>query len=148
VIDFEVKPLNRAFKLIRIKPQMLIKMKEVVPDVYYVGVNDHLTKLFEGLWPIPEGVSYNSYIVKGEKTALIETVKIPFIDEFLKKVEEVTSFDIDYIILNHIEPDHSSSLPRLLEKVPNATIYCSKKAVGMLDSLYGITENIHAVEEG
>ncbi|MCG3256147.1 MAG: FprA family A-type flavoprotein [Candidatus Heimdallarchaeota archaeon] len=148
MIDFEVKPLNRDFELIRIKPQMLIKMKEVVPDVYYVGVNDHLTKLFEGLWPIPEGVSYNSYIVKGEKTALIETVKIPFIDEFLKKVEEVTSFDIDYIVLNHIEPDHSSSLPRLLEKVPNATIYCSKKAEGMLDSLYGITENIHVVEEG
>ena len=82
MIDFEVKPLNRDFKLIRIKPQMLIEMKEVVPDVYYVGVNDHLTKLFEGLRPIPEGVSYNSYIVKGEKTALIETVKIPLLMNF------------------------------------------------------------------
>ncbi len=123
-------------------------MKEVASEVYYVGVNDHLTDLFEGLWPIPEGVSYNSYVVKGEKTALIETVKIPFVDEFLNKVEEVTSFDIDYIILNHIEPDHSSSLTRLLEKVPNATILCSKKAEDMLNSLYRITENIRVVGEG
>ena len=123
-------------------------MKEVTSGVYYVGVNDHETDLFEGLWPIPEGVSYNSYIVKGEKTALIDTVKVLFVDEFLKKVEEVTSFNIDYIILNHIEPDHSSSLIRLLEKVPNATIMCSKKAEGMIDSLYRVTENIHVVEEG
>ena len=123
-------------------------MKEVTSGVYYVGVNDHETDLFEGLWPIPEGVSYNSYIVKGEKTALIDTVKVLFVDEFLKKVEEATSFDIDYIILNHIEPDHSSSLIRLLEKVPNATIMCSKKAEGMIDSLYRVTENIHTVEEG
>ena len=123
-------------------------MKEVTSGVYYVGVNDHETDLFEGLWPIPEGVSYNSYIVKGEKTALIDTVKVLFVDEFLKKVEEATSFNIDYIILNHIEPDHSSSLIRLLEKVPNATIMCSKKAEGMIDSLYRVTENIHTVEEG
>jgi flavorubredoxin len=123
-------------------------MQEVTSDVYYVGVNDHLTELFEGLWPIPEGVSYNSYIVKGEKTALIDTVKIPFVDEFLKKVEEVTSFNIDYIILNHVEPDHSSSLQRLLEKVPDVEILCSKKAKGMLDSLYRITKNIRAVDEG
>ncbi len=123
-------------------------MKEVTSGVYYVGVNDHETDLFEGLWPIPEGVSYNSYIVKGEKTALIDTVKVLFVDEFLKKVEEVTSFDIDYIILNHIEPDHSSSLIRLLEKVPNATIMCSKKAEGMIDTLYRVTDNIHVVEEG
>ncbi|MCE7741794.1 MAG: FprA family A-type flavoprotein [Candidatus Heimdallarchaeota archaeon] len=123
-------------------------MQEVASDIYYVGVNDHLTELFEGLWPIPEGVSYNSYVVKGEKTALIETVKVPFVDEFLKKVEEVTSFNIDYIIMNHIEPDHSSSLLRLLEKVPNAIILCSKKAEGMLNTLYRITENIRVVGEG
>ncbi|MHA1200224.1 MAG: FprA family A-type flavoprotein [Candidatus Heimdallarchaeaceae archaeon] len=123
-------------------------MQEVASDIYYVGVNDHLTELFEGLWPIPEGVSYNSYVVKGEKTALIETVKVPFIDEFLKKVEEATSFNIDYIIMNHIEPDHSSSLLRLLEKVPNATILCSKKAEGMLNTLYRVTENIRVVGEG
>ncbi len=124
-------------------------MKKIVSGIYYVGVNDYETDLFEGLWPLPEGVSYNSYIVKGEKTAVIDTVKIHFVDEFLKKVEEVTPFEeIDYIILNHLEPDHSSSLVRLLEKTPNAKIYCSKKAQGMVESLYRITEKVHVVEEG
>jgi len=124
-------------------------MKEVASGIYYVGVNDYETDLFEGLWPLPEGVSYNSYIVKSEKTAVIDTVKILFVDEFLKKVEEVTSFeDIDFIILNHLEPDHSSSLLRLLEKAPNAKIYCSKKAKEMVESLYRITDNVYVVEEG
>ena len=123
-------------------------MQVVAPDVYYVGVNDHLTELFEGLWPIPEGISYNSFIVKGEKTGLIDTVKIPFVDEFLKKVEEITDFKIDYIVMNHIEPDHSSSIIRLLEKAPNAQILCSNKASGMLDTLYRITDNIRTVDEG
>ena len=123
-------------------------MQEVASNVYYVGVNDHLTELFEGLWPIPEGISYNSYIVKGEKTALIDLVKVPFVDEFLKKVEEATDFNIDYIVMNHIEPDHSSSIVRLLEKVPNAQIFCSNKASGMLNTLYRITDNITVVGEG
>ncbi len=124
-------------------------MKEIAAGVYYIGVNDYETDLFEGLWPIPEGVSYNSYIVKGEKTAVIDTVKILFVDEFLTNIEKVIPFEeIDYIILNHLEPDHSSSLLRLLEKVPDAKIYCSKKAEGMIKSLYNKTDNIHAVEEG
>ncbi len=127
----------------------MIGMKEVASGIYYVGVNDHDTDIFEGLWPLPEGVSYNSYIVKGEKTAVIDTVKIIFVDEFLKKVEQVTPFeDIDYIVLNHLEPDHSSSLLKLLEKAPQAKIYCSKKAKGMVECLYRITENVHVVEEG
>jgi flavorubredoxin len=127
----------------------MIGMKEIASGIYYVGVNDHETDLFEGLWPLPEGVSYNSYVVKSKKTAVIDTVKILFVDEFLKKVEEVTPFEeIDYIILNHLEPDHSSSLLRLLEKAPKAKIYCSKKAQGMIETLYQITENIHVVEEG
>ncbi|MFW9851635.1 MAG: FprA family A-type flavoprotein [Candidatus Thorarchaeota archaeon] len=124
-------------------------MKEVVPGIYYVGVNDYETDLFEGLWPLPEGVSYNSYVIKGEKTAVIDTVKILFVDEFLRKIEEVTPFEeINYIILNHLEPDHSSSLLRLLEKAPNAKIYCSKKAEEMVETLYRITDNVHVVEEG
>jgi flavorubredoxin len=109
----------------------MIEMKEVASGIYYVGVNDHETDLFEGLWPLPEGVSYNSYVVKSEKTAVIDTVKINFVDEFLSKVEEVTPFeDIDYIILNHLEPDHSSSLLKLLEKAPQAKIYWLKAYIG------------------
>ncbi|MHA2358432.1 MAG: FprA family A-type flavoprotein [Candidatus Heimdallarchaeaceae archaeon] len=124
-------------------------MKEITDGVCYIGVNDYNTDLFEGLWPIPEGVSYNSYIVKGEKTAIIDTVKIPFVDEFLTNIEKVTPFEeIDYIILNHLEPDHSGSLLRLLEKAPQAEVYCSKKAKDMVDYLYKITDKVHTVEEG
>ncbi|MCK4972961.1 MAG: FprA family A-type flavoprotein, partial [Candidatus Heimdallarchaeota archaeon] len=87
-------------------------MKEITEDVCYIGVNDHETDLFEGLWPIPEGVSYNSYLVKGEeKVAIIDLVKILFVDEFLINIEKKVNFDqIDYIVMNHIEPDHSGSL--------------------------------------
>ncbi len=124
-------------------------MKKITEGVCYIGVNDLETELFEGLWPIPEGVSYNSYIVQGKKTAIIDTVKIPFVDEFLNNVAKVTSYDkIDYIILNHLEPDHSGSLLRLLEKAPQAVVVCSKKAKDMADYLYKITENIIVVGEG
>ena len=125
-------------------------MKEITEDVCYIGVNDYESDLFEGLWPIPEGVSYNSYLVKGEdKVAIIDTVKIPFVDEFLTNIEKKISFEeIDYIVMNHIEPDHSGSILRLLEKAPQAIIYCSKKAKGMLDDFYKLTENIIVVGEG
>jgi len=128
----------------------VIKMKEITKDVYYIGVNDHETDLFEGLWPIPEGVSYNSYLVKGEeKVAIIDLVKILFVDEFLTNIGNRVAFDkIDYIVMNHIEPDHSGSLLRVLEKAPKATIVCSKKAKGMLNDFYKVTENIVVVGEG
>ena len=127
----------------------VFSMKRITEGVCYIGVNDYETDLFEGLWPIPEGVSYNSYIVQGEKTAIIDTVKIPFVDEFLTNIEKVTDYDkIDYIVLNHLEPDHSGSLLRLLEKAPQAVIVCSKKAKDMTEYLYKITENIVVVGEG
>ncbi|MHA1305186.1 MAG: FprA family A-type flavoprotein, partial [Candidatus Heimdallarchaeaceae archaeon] len=89
-------------------------------------------------------------VVKGsEKTVVIDTVKINFFDEYLEKIAEVTPVEeIDYIVLNHLEPDHSGSLLKLLEYVPNATILCSKKAVSMVEYLFKITENVKAVEEG
>ncbi|MCK5410178.1 MAG: MBL fold metallo-hydrolase, partial [Candidatus Heimdallarchaeota archaeon] len=128
----------------------VIRVKEITKDVCYIGVNDHETDLFEGLWPIPEGVSYNSYLVKGEeKVAIIDLVKILFVDEFLTNIEKKVSFDqIDYIVMNHIEPDHSGSLLRVLEKAPQATIICSKKAKGMLNDFYKVTDNIVVVGEG
>ncbi|MHA1114653.1 MAG: FprA family A-type flavoprotein [Candidatus Heimdallarchaeaceae archaeon] len=124
-------------------------MKEISPEIFYVGVNDYKTDLFESMWPLPEGVSYNAYVVKGtEKVAVIDTVKIPFVKEYLEKIEEVTSFDkIDYIILNHMEPDHTGSLLKLLEKAPQAEIYCSKKAVSMVKNLFNLEKNVHGVEE-
>ncbi len=125
-------------------------MYQITDNVYYIGVNDHQTDLFESMWELPQGISYNAYLVRGtEKIAVIDTVKKPFASEFLGKISEITTFDkLNYVILNHMEPDHSSSLLELLKKAPDITIVCSKKAVKMLETLYGVTKNVMAVDEG
>lgn len=126
-----------------------LKNIEVKPDIHWVGVNDRITDLFEGVWPLPKGVSYNSYLIESDKTALVDSVKADFEDEFLEKIEEVTNpSEIDYVIVNHMEPDHSGALPTLRRLAPDAEILCTEKAVDFLESLYGITENIKIVEDG
>lgn len=123
---------------------------EIKPDIYWIGVNDHTTDLFEGLWPIDEeGVSYNSYLVKDQKIAIIDLAKSLKVDEFLSHVEELTDFShIDYIVLNHLEPDHSGVLNVLGKLSPQATILCSPLAQEMVSSFYGIKERIKVVEDG
>ncbi len=124
----------------------MVKIKE---DISWIGVNDRVTDLFEGVWPIPEGVSYNSYLIEDEKIALIDSVKSCFEDEFIENIEElVDPRDIDYIIVNHMEPDHSGALPTIRKLAPEAKIICTKKAVSLLESFYGFTDNIHPVREG
>lgn len=123
---------------------------EIKPDIYWIGVNDHTTDLFEGLWPIDEeGVSYNSYLVKDEKIAIVDLAKSLKVDEFLSHVKELVDFShIDYIILNHLEPDHTGVLNILWKLSPRATIVCSPLAEEMVSSFYGIRERIKVVEDG
>ncbi|MFQ6092936.1 MAG: FprA family A-type flavoprotein [bacterium] len=123
---------------------------EIKPDVYWIGVNDRTTDLFEGLWPITqEGVSYNSYLINDEKKALVDLTKSFKVDEFLHQIEEVTDISmIDYVIINHIEPDHSGVLSTMRKIAPNVTILGSQKTKEMLESFYGITENIKVVQDG
>lgn len=125
-------------------------MIEIAENVCYVGVNDNQTDLFEGMWLLPHGVSYNSYIVKGtEKIALIDTTKAPFKDEFFKNIQEIIPLEkIDYIVMNHQEPDHSGVIKELREKAPHAQIVLTKRAAPMLETLYGITDNIKIVDDG
>ena len=81
----------------------------ITDTIHYVGVNDRNKHLFEGLWPIPYGVSYNSYIIDDERTALIDTVDSSFFDRFIVKVREVLGDrPVDYLVINHMEPDHSA----------------------------------------
>ena len=118
--------------------------------LFYVGVNDDEKSLFEGLWPLPYGVSYNSYIVADEKVALIDTVEQGFEDEFLSNVADaIGDRNIDYLVVNHMEPDHSSLTAYMLERYPDMKIVANVKTVPMLKGYYGVSEErVHVVGEG
>ena len=118
--------------------------------LFYVGVNDDEKSLFEGLWPLPYGVSYNSYIVAYEKVALIDTVEQGFEDEFLGNVADaIGDRNIDYLVVNHMEPDHSSLTAYMLERYPDMKIVANAKTVPMLKGYYGVSEErVHVVGEG
>ncbi|MFW9962876.1 MAG: FprA family A-type flavoprotein [Candidatus Sifarchaeia archaeon] len=122
--------------------------REVTKGVYYVGVDDHHTDLFENLWKIPFGVSYNSYLIVDEKVALIETVKGPWSEEWQKNIHEIIDpAKIDYIIINHMEPDHTSSLPDIAKIATNATMVYTSKAADMQKSFYDISLEEKTVED-
>ncbi len=116
-------------------------MVKLSDKIYYVGVNDTDKVLFEGLWPLPVGVSYNSYVVADEKVALIDTVECGFEEEFLNNVREAASGrDIDYLVVNHMEPDHSSLISYMLEEYPGLKIIANAKTVPMLKGYHNVPE--------
>ena len=123
---------------------------EIRPNIFWIGVDDHKTDLFEGLWSIEEsGVAYNSYLIQDEKTAIIDMSKEMTTDAFIDQIKRRTELkNIDYIIVNHVEPDHTSAVTTLRRLVPNATILCSERAKKMLASFYGVEDGVTAVEDG
>lgn len=124
-------------------------MKKITKDIYWVGTEDRETKLFENMFELPFGVMYHAYFIDDEKTAVIDCVKDMTEDAFLSAVQAgLKGRDLDYIVLNHMEPDHSSAVLRLVERYPNARILCSAKAVAMLKNFYGIEKNVEVVKEG
>lgn len=126
----------------------MYKPLEITKDVFYVGVNDRTKHLFENLWPLPYGVSYNSYIIADEKTALIDTVDICYSDIFFHKIASVLGDrPIDYLIINHMEPDHSGSIEWLVSKYPSIKIVGNKRTISMLKGFYDITGNVMVIED-
>ena len=107
--------------------------------VNWVGVNDAETPLFEGLWLIPEGVSFNSYLIVGsEKIALIDSVHEKNMVEHFEKISKLTDLSkIDYLVINHMEPDHTSAVPALLKKAPNAKVVFTPIAQTIFKKFYG-----------
>ena len=125
-------------------------MKKISERIHYVGVNDDTKTLFEGLWPLPYGVSYNSYVVADEKVALIDTVEHDFQGEYLDNIHEaIGDREIDYLVVNHMEPDHSSLTAYMLEKYPQIKIVANAKTVPMLKGYYDVTdERILVMKDG
>ena len=125
-------------------------MIKISDRISYVGVTDFEKKKFEGLWPLPYGVTYNSYIVADEKTALIDTVDCNFKEEYLENIKEALGGrTLDYLIVNHMEPDHSSLVAEIRNIYPELKIIASVKAVPMLEGYHGIpSSDIIAVKEG
>ena len=120
------------------------------PDIYWIGVNDRTSDLFEGMWPITqEGISYNTYLIDDEKKAIVDLTKSLKTDEFLDQVHQIVGLsELDYVIINHMEPDHSGVLRTLRRVAPQVTILGSRKARDMLEAFYGVTENVRVVEDG
>ena len=124
--------------------------QQVTDKVSWVGVRHPDLEIFDELFPTHNGTTYNSYVVRGqEKTALIDTVKAPFTDEFLEKIEEAIGLDkIDLVVISHTEPDHSGALGRLLEMRPELPVYCSRPSQNFLGQLLNRPFNAHVVSDG
>ena len=111
---------------------------EISESIKYVGVNDRKTDLFEGQYPVPNGISYNSYVILDEKTAVTDTVDADFFDEWISNVKTALSGRLpDYLVVHHMEPDHSANIKKFLEVYPETVVVASKKALEMTDALFG-----------
>ncbi|MFA5159598.1 MAG: FprA family A-type flavoprotein [Candidatus Omnitrophota bacterium] len=110
----------------------------ITNDIFWVGVNDLKTDLFEALWPLPHGISYNTYLVRDEKIALIDTVKKDFAEEFLRNIQPFleNGQKIDYLVINHIEPDHSGAIESLLGLYPDLCVIGNERTLKLLEGFY------------
>ena len=124
-------------------------MQKITENIYYVGVNDRNKSLFEGLWPLPYGVSYNSYLIDDEKVCLIDTVEVDFFTQYIEHIQEVIgNRKVDYLVINHMEPDHSGSIALIKKYYPEIQIIGNKKTFQMMEGFYGIAEGTLEVKNG
>ena len=122
---------------------------KITDSIYYVGVNDRTKALFENLWPLTRGVSYNSYLIVDEKVTLIDTVDICYSEQFFRQIQRIIGDrPIDYLIVDHMEPDHSGSIGMLKKWYPNISIVGNKLTFKMLQEYYDISDNLITVKEG
>jgi flavorubredoxin len=129
-----------------------MKAQRISEGIYCLHADIHTADLFEGIWPIPNGVSLNAYVVKGEKTALIDLAR-DWMDaprQFEKCLSSISVMfsDIDYLVLNHLEPDHTGWLREFLAHNPNAQIIATQKGCNLIKSFYKIENGLHPVKDG
>lgn len=127
----------------------MIEPIQIKEGLFYLGVNDRTKELFENLWPLPKGISYNSYLIKDDKTALFDTVDICYSDLFFQKLDiALDGKTLDYVIINHMEPDHSGSLGLLRNRFPNVEVVGNKRTADMLKGFYNIEEGVKVIADG
>lgn len=112
-------------------------LKKITEDMYWVGGNDRRLALFENVFPVPRGVSYNSYLVLDEKTVLLDTVDKSVSGVFFENVERLLGGrKLDYLIVNHMEPDHCATMEELILRYPDVKIVCNEKTIGMIKQFF------------
>jgi flavorubredoxin len=129
-----------------------MKAEHIADSVYCIHADINTEDLFEGIWPIPQGVSLNAYFLKGDKTALVDLIR-DWIDAPKQIASALASIgaafeDIDYLILNHLEPDHTGWLRELREKNPRIEIIATAKGINLVKSFYKIADGLRAVKDG
>ena len=126
-------------------------MKNVTNDIFYIGVNDHELDLFEGQYDVPNGMAYNSYLIKDEKIAVFDTVDKNFTEPWLANLKEALGGRTpDYLIVQHVEPDHSANIASFLKEFPDTTVVGNAKTFTFINAFYPETEikNQLTVKEG
>lgn len=123
----------------------------ITSDIKYIGVNDHNIDLFEGIYRVPNGMAYNSYVILDEKIAVLDTVDEEFTCQWLKQVEKVLgNRKPDYLIVQHMEPDHSANIMNFMKEYPETILVASAKAFMMMEHFFGteFTQNRMVVSDG
>ncbi|MBQ9109034.1 MAG: MBL fold metallo-hydrolase, partial [Oscillospiraceae bacterium] len=125
-------------------------MRNVTKDIFYVGVNDHQVDLFEGQYVVPNGMAYNSYVVMDDKITVFDTVDAGFGHQWLDNIAAVLgNRKPDYLIVQHMEPDHSANIKNFVNTYPNATIVGNAKTFAMMEQFFGGSfEHTLVVENG
>jgi anaerobic nitric oxide reductase flavorubredoxin len=123
---------------------------EIKPDIFWIGVDDRTTDLFEGIWPISEGgIVNNSYFINGTKKAVIDSAKGFQTETFLGNIVEIIPpSEIDYVIINHMEPDHSGAFEELHKAAPKAVFMGTRRITDLLREFYGISDRVQTITDG
>ena len=122
---------------------------QVTDRVHYIGVNDRRTPLFENLWPLENGIAYNSYLIDDDKVAVIDTVEQGSSGEYMDRIKSIIGKErkVDYLIVNHMEPDHSGAIRELVKEYPDIKIVGNVKTFKIVSAYYGLEENQYEVKQ-
>lgn len=126
-------------------------IKKIIDDLFWVGGSDRRLALFENAYPIPRGIAYNSYVLLDEKTVLFDTVDRAISGQFIENVEAVLGGrNLDYIFVNHMEPDHCATLGEMVRRYPDVKVVCNAKTVPIINQFYefGVDDRAIIVKEG